>query len=411
MAQTTLYGVVDVGYGIKSYSNVDGATSAKQTGIMDGGSAGNRLGWRSIEDLGRGMTAGAVVELGFMPTNASLTAGRTGTAGVQYNGLSSTEGFWNMSSIGAYSGTNNRQTYVRLGGGFGEIRAGYMYTAVYEVGTLSGFTNTSEGVVGGHLAHLFGNNAVGGTRANGIAYYTPRWNGFQAVYTMGSGGGREETSFLAANSADGKTLDKQQRSSLQLDYQAGPLRVGFATTNYNDAGSAVAATTCVLASGCTNATVGVFGAITSVNRAATTAVSTSNTMNQLGGSYDLGSIKLGATIVRGTRDVGQADAAGTAPAGTAAGSYTWQANALSFAMPMGAWLLNGGMGTASFSNATSTLMDYQTRQVGLDYNFSKRTRAYGYIGSATNNAATNTSSLGVTTKDQSQTIIGLRHDF
>ena len=401
MAQSTVYGVVDVGYGIKSYSNVDGATSAKQTGIMDGGSAGNRLGWRSNEDLGSGMSAGAVVELGFAPTNASLTFGRTGTAGVQYNGLSSTEGFWNMQSIGAYSGTNNRQTYVRLGGNFGEIRAGFMYTAVYEVGTLSGFTNTSEGVIGGHIAHLFGNNAVGGTRANGIAYYTPTWNGFRGVYTMGSGGGREQTEFLAANGADSRTLDKQQRTSLQLDYTSGPLRVGFATTNFNDAASAVTA----------GNTLGVFGALTSVTRAAATAVSTSNTMNQLGGSYDLGSIKLGATIVRGSRNVAQADAAGTAPAGTALGDYSWTANALSFAMPMGAWLLNGGMGTASFSNSANTLMDYQTRQFGLDYNFSKRTRAYGYIGSAVNNAATNTAAIGVTTKDQSQTMVGIRHDF
>jgi predicted porin len=69
------------------------------------------------------------------------------------------------------------------------------------------------------------------------------------------------------------------------------------------------------------------------------------------------------------------------------------------------------MGTASFSNSANTLMDYQTRQVGLDYNFSKRTRAYGYIGSSVNNAATATTSLGVATKDQSQTMVGVRHDF
>jgi len=409
MAQSTVYGVVDVGYGIKSFSDVTGATTAKSTGIIDGGSAGNRLGWRSNEDLGSGMSAGAVVELGFTPTTNSLTSGRTGTVGMQYNGLSSTEGAWNQNSAGAYSQTNNRQTYVRLSGGFGEIRAGYMYTAIYEIGTLSGFTNTSEGVVGGHIAHLFGNNAVGGTRANGIAYYTPTWNGFRAVYTMGSGGGREQSEWSAANGADSKTLDKQQRTSLQLDYTSGPLRVGFATTSYNDASSAFAA----------GNTLGQFGALTSVTRVASTALSTSNTMNQLGGSYDLGSVKLGATMVRGTRNVAQADTtAGTtvnASAGTALGDYTWQANALSFAMPIGAWLLNGGMGTASFGNGANTLMDYQTRQLGLDYNFSKRTRAYGYIGSSVNNAAVSaanaTLGLGVVTKDQSQTMVGVRHDF
>jgi len=407
MAQSTVYGVVDVGYGVKSYSDVTGTTTAKQTGIMDGGSAGNRLGWRSNEDLGGGLSAGAVVELGFAPTTNNLTSGRTGTAGVQYNGLSSaTDGNWGNNSVGAYSQTNNRQTYVRLGGGFGEIRGGFMYTAVYEISTLSGFTNTSEGVVGGHQAHLFGQGAVGGTRANGIAYYTPKWNGFQAIYTMGSGGGREQTDFSAANGADGKTLDKQQRTSLQLDYNSGPLRVGFATTSYNDASSAFAA----------GNTLGQFGALTSVTRVASTALSTSNTMNQLGGSYDLGSVKLGATMVRGTRNVAQADTtAGTtvnASAGTALGDYTWQANALSFAMPIGAWLLNGGMGTASFGNAANTLMDYQTRQLGLDYNFSKRTRAYGYIGSSVNNAATAAgANIGVAAKDQSQTMVGVRHDF
>jgi len=43
MAQATLYGRTDVGYGIKAMSNANGATTVKQQGVMYGGNAGSAL--------------------------------------------------------------------------------------------------------------------------------------------------------------------------------------------------------------------------------------------------------------------------------------------------------------------------------------------------------------------------------
>ena len=83
MAQATLYGRTDIGYGVKASQLASGASNQKQTGIMDGGNAGSRIGFRGTEDLGGGMKAHFVTEQGISPTNGSLFGVRTATAGIQ----------------------------------------------------------------------------------------------------------------------------------------------------------------------------------------------------------------------------------------------------------------------------------------------------------------------------------------
>ncbi|MEY3653712.1 MAG: hypothetical protein RL739_1882, partial [Pseudomonadota bacterium] len=233
MAQATIYGRTDVAYGIKSLSNANGATTVKQSGVMDGGNAGSRIGFRGTEDLGGGMKAHFVTEQGISPTNGALFGVRTGTSGAQYDGLAGSTNQFDTGTAGGYTQSTNRQTYLGLEGGFGTVRVGYQYTPVYEVSTLSGHTQTSEGVIGGEVAHLWGAGAVGGTRANAITYISPRMGGFQAMLQMGSAGGREQTEWLSANTATGTTMDKQARNALMIDYTAGPLRAGLAYTMFN----------------------------------------------------------------------------------------------------------------------------------------------------------------------------------
>jgi predicted porin len=72
MAQATIYGRSDIGYGVKAAQNGDGSNNFKQTGIMDGGNAGSRIGFRGTEDLGGGMKAHFVTEQGISPTNGAL---------------------------------------------------------------------------------------------------------------------------------------------------------------------------------------------------------------------------------------------------------------------------------------------------------------------------------------------------
>jgi predicted porin len=419
MAQATIYGRTDVAYGIKAFSNANGATHMKQQGVMDGANAGSRIGFRGTEDLGGGMKAHFVTEQGLSPTNGAVFGVRTGNSGLQYDGLASSTNQFDTGTAGGYTQGTNRQTYLGLEGGFGTVRVGYQYTAAYEVGTLSGFTNTSEGAIGGEIAHLWGAGAVGGTRANAITYMTPRMNGFMATIQMGSAGGREQTEWLTANTATGTTLDKQARTSLQIDYTAGPLRTGLAYTQFNSqvSGRAAGTTTNQSVSATTSAVVittfNVLGALSGWNVSPVTGNTTySANLLQLAGSYDFGAVKVGLTLNSGTKDVTEGPSAvtfGTQPsaaAGNAVASTKYASRALSFLMPMGKMDLVGGMANSSLDVGPTATNDWATRQVGVKYNFSKRTIAYGFIGSSSDNLAATTA-----VKDKSQTIVGIDHQF
>ncbi|NBX55827.1 MAG: porin [Betaproteobacteria bacterium] len=399
MAQATIYGRTDIGYGIKATQLGNGGTGVKQLGVMDGGNAGNRIGFRGTEDLGGGMKAHFVVEQGISPTNAALFGVRTGTIGAQYDGYAAASGN-DPGSAGGYTQGTNRQTYVALEGDFGTVRVGYQYTSLYEVATLSGFTQTSEGMAGGSIAHLWGNGVAGGTRANGIRYI---------AVDMGSTTGREQTEFVGAvNTADGRSLNKAARTGLHIDYNAGPLRAAFAYTtldqmlnaqgNNNAAGIGAATANSVLNQ------FNVYGALTNIaGTAGTTNVGTQTNLSQLAGSYDFGMIKVGATINSGQS---------TATTTTVATSAVTQAvtnissRAVSFDMPMGAMNLVGGFNNASTDVGGVAATDWASSQFGLKYNFSKRTLMYGYTGTSTNNLAT-----GTTLKVITGTLIGIDHQF
>ena len=420
MAQATIYGVTDIGYGVKAWSAGAGNSLVKQTGVMDGGLAGSRIGFRGTEDLGGGMKAHFVTEQGISPTNASVFGVRTATAGAQYDGYAASTGQFDPGSAGGYSQGTNRQTYVALEGEFGTVRVGYQYTTLYEIATLSGFTQTSEGMAGGSIAHLWGNGVAGGTRANGIRYISPKLGGAWTVaIDMGSTTGREQTEFVGTtNTADGRSLNKNARTGLHIDYNAGALRAAFGYTTLdqnlggqlanNTAGGAALVPTVggvagTIAAGGVN-TFNVYGALTNYSAAAaTTNVATQTNLTQLAGSYDFGAVKVGATI-----NNGQSTATTTtiATGGTAAVTTNLSARAISFDMPMGAMNLVGGFNNASTDVGGVAATDWSSSQLGLKYSFSKRTMVYGYTCTSTNNLAT-----GTTFKMVTGTLVGIDHQF
>jgi len=409
MAQSTLYGIMDIGYFNKQASNGDGSTRWKQNGVGEGGQSSGRFGFKGTEDLGNGLKANFVTEHAILQTSANGLQLRNATTGVQYEGITSTDSATQgVGGAGAYSNGSNRQTWVGLSGAqWGEVRMGYQYTAFYEVSTLGGYTNTSEGAIGGAIGHLWGSGLVGGTRANAIKYDTPRMNNFGLSLQMGSAAGRESTEFgtSATNTANGQTLDKQARTSIKIDYIDGPLMLVYANTRLdNQLGATTAGTT----GGAINFT----GSISSTtNRAAVTAQTNSNITNQFAGSYDFGVIKIGATVTRATRNVGVADTvtATTVAAMTSVGDYNMDANAVSFNMPMGALSINGGMSTATAYSGGTNLADWASRQLGVRYDLSKRTNIYGFVGTSTNNSASVASTTSL--KDMTGTVVGVRHDF
>ena len=408
MAQATIYGRMDVSYGVKQSTMGAGGLGWKQVGLMDGLSTSNAIGFDATDDIGGGMKARFVAETGLSPTNGQGMFGgmRTGTAGAQLDGYAGhPTDLFDYGSMGAYSQASNRQTFVQLAGGFGTIRAGYQRTLGYEHATFNGYTFTGEGAVGGQVAHAFGLGAAGGTRGNSIEYQLPKMGAMNIAIQMGSTGGRESTEFgvagsSAGNTATGRGTTKDARTSLQVKYEAGALKAGITYTNYSSVASAIAQNCSTTSTAASNAycAYGALGQLTSISTAAAgnfTGDAEYNTnLTQLGGSYDFGMIKVGVTYNTGAfnRTSVTTSAAGTAPsvaAGSGVASYDIRSQAISFSMPLGKATLYGGMGTASQASGSSTMHDFSTQQIALDYAFSKRTKVYGLIGAAKDQAKIN----------------------
>lgn len=183
-SSVTLFGIVDL-----NIRNVrqggDNLTSMSQDGI-----ASSRLGFRGVEDLGGGMSAGFWLEAGLNPD--------TGTpAGVQFQ----------------------RRSTVSLMGGFGEVRLGRDYTPTFWNHTVY----DPFGTVGvGSSVNTFtvlGSGATTLVRANNtIAYFTPNLGGF---------GAQIQYAFKETPAAN----DPNEYAGIRLTYAAGPLSVALATAS------------------------------------------------------------------------------------------------------------------------------------------------------------------------------------
>ena len=412
MAQATIYGRMDVSYGVKQATFGNGGLNWKQTGLMDGLATSNAIGFDATDDIGGGMKGRFVAEVGLSPTNASGVFGgmRTSTAGAQLDGYAANSSdLFDMGTRGGYSQGSNRQSFVELSGNFGRLRAGYMRTLGYELASFEGHTATWEGAAGGQVAHVFGLGAAGGTRSNAIEYTLPKFGNLTVGLQMGSAGGRELTEFGAGtqNTATGIESTQATRNSLKLDWADGPAKVGMVYTSYVQSTSGAVrqfdfdGTTSTFEN---IATYNVFGALTGLNTAGNRTGKSTYTTNltQLAGSYDFGMVKIGANINMGSQnnsEVATSGAAGTTT--TAPNTVDIKSQGISFSMPMGAMVLSGGMGTASTSVAGVATKDQSTSQLSLRYNFSKRTAVYGLIGQAKDQTpinATSTSAVGYMTQ-------------
>ncbi len=155
-----IYGVVDYGYTYRTdiLDSADGKAPnhAKSQGKIDAGqSAGNRLGFKGVEDIGNGLKAVFVLERGF-----NLDTG------TDRNGF-------------------NRQAYVGLAGDFGTLAGGRIYTPYYNLlSSVDPFGGASIGTyqnVKSDVNALFDPVRVNNT----VAYISPNWNGlsFVAAYS------------------------------------------------------------------------------------------------------------------------------------------------------------------------------------------------------------------------------------
>ncbi len=371
----TLYGNVDVAYGAHKTQSRDGTAFTKTAGVMDGSWAGSRLGFRGTEDLGGGLKASFTLEQGINPTAAEAYNIRVGSGAHQIVGN------------GTQTTGNNRQSFLGLAGGFGEVRVGYQYTNSYDVVAFQGYS-LSEFQGGNYQNQTHAN----GTRANAITYIAPKMGAVTLKVQFGAGAGRgtAESNTTTATTGNGFTKNNNAYMSLMANYAAGPLNASYVYSKASvEQANAVGATV-------TNA----FGV---VGTAAAAAIANTATRDQVshnfGASYNLGVATISATF-------GRMDNGGSAT--TTAVTKT-NAQQFSVKVPFGATdlLLSTGSVKAKVAGVV-TGVDTSGTMIGVSHALSKRTNIYALTGTDKNKAIT---AVGTAGYKDSKTAVGVRHHF
>ncbi|HEX8964708.1 MAG TPA: porin [Rhodocyclaceae bacterium] len=378
-SNVTIYGVMD-----GTYDNVS-ATGATN------GAAGNNyqsrgrttmnssyVGFKGVESLGNGLAVAFQVE-----TAVGENAGATNTV------------------AGSTYGWANRDTYVGLAGGFGTIAFGNLTAPARALGAAMDVNSGATGI-GANTALLgkfFGGSGAGyfdQRFSNAIAYISPTMGGFSGVlaYVPNENRGKDVASGTAQTNTTGWTLG--------LNYNNGPIMVGYAWTqikdadNNNVAGSGLALTTGIGAANIVKAT-----------------------NNRLAAKYNFGAGTVGLMW-----DQNKATAAGAAAA-----DYKGTGWFLPVTFNVGSGKIIGQYGKVN--NPSGTLVaagtDYSAKQftLGYEYSMSKRTilkAVYSQITNSTNAtydflygvSAPNTTGPGAGVSagaDPRGISIGLRHSF
>jgi predicted porin len=248
---------------------------------------------------------------------------------------------------------SNRQSWVGLSGGLGEARIGYQYTVDYTITSLSGIQQTTESARGA-TSHLTTNLA---SRATGATYFSPTFSNVQLMGFIGESS--EETA-----GTDTKATDTDVYNVGAM-YKAGPVVDGLSMGKQKTAQT------------------------TGTQRPEVETL-------VIGGSYTIGAVKLGATY-------GEKEEATNAGVKTDKDHYQ-----LSAAYTMGKTVLLASVGTNRTKDAAGTkTADVDQYQIGLNYNFSKRTNAYAYVGQEEDDVKTSTSA----DRKVKSTVVGIRHQF
>jgi predicted porin len=369
-SSVTMYGNYDVGYGAHKTTSKDGSAFTKTTGVMGGSWAGSRLGFRGTEDMGGGLKANFLVEQGIDPTSSNTFNQRVSSGAHQIVGSST------------FTLGNNRQSYLGLSGGFGEIRAGFQYTNSYDVVAFQGYS-LSEFQGGNYQNQTHAN----GTRANSITYIAPKMGALTLKAQFGSADGRAvQESNVDTN--NGYRTDNNAYMSLMAAYAQGPLNIAYAYSNADVKRVANAA-----------ATTNIYGGAVAVT-AVTNNAERSQVSHNLGASYNLGFATVSATMGR-LNDGG---------AVTTTDKTQTNASQFSVKVPFGATDLLISTGKVKATNQTTKAVttDSKGTMVGVSHALSKRTNIYALTGSQKNEAVATAATAGY--KD-SKNVIGLRHQF
>ncbi|MES2073021.1 MAG: porin [Pseudomonadota bacterium] len=183
-SSVTVYGVVDAGLSHDNNGGPAGSVSSLDSGLQ----SGSRLGFKGTEDLGGGLKANFVLEMGI-----NVDSGASGQ--------------------GAAFG---RQAFVGLAGDFGAVNLGRQKAVTYDI--MDELDPFNIGLAG-DAGRLF---QTTNRRNNAITYFSPNLNGFSGSLQYGFGE-------VAGNNSASRLV------GLSGSYAAGPFLASVAYEKINDA--------------------------------------------------------------------------------------------------------------------------------------------------------------------------------
>ncbi len=344
-SSVTLGGTVDVRLAIGN-----GETSNK-TALSNNGIASSQFRFVGVEDLGGGLKAGFHLEAGYNPDDGSGSGTSVNNQGGGAAAFNPATGA-NASPRAANQGfTFNRRSTLSVMGGFGEVRLGRDYVPHFWNHTFYDPFGTNG--VGSSMALNGSIATVGATTvraSNSIGYLSPNFGGFSGQIQTYFGE-NSSNSALGSNSGSG--------TSLRVGYGQGPISVGLAWGR------------------------------------TTTALNVDVTSTNLGGSYDLGIVKImGAYTIDAVSISGVPDTRGWVFGVTA---------------PVGPGSLKAAFSQTDLGN------DIIGKQfaLGYEYSLSKRSTVYATVASVNNNKSGFGLNGAVTTANGNSTgvDIGVKHSF
>jgi predicted porin len=367
-SNVSIYGVLDMGYSdlsttAKSNAGAANGATTDTVGINSAsGLSSSRLGFKGTEDLGGGLKAGFVLELGLTTQNSTSAFSSTRQALVSLN--SNSLGSLVMGR-GNTLGKNTNDSFSAFGGG-----------ASFEQGNVAYEVTRGKALADATAVKI---NAAVDRSSNQATYISPKFNGFTV------------SAQLIAKSVDSDAAAKDGETSssgttFQLSYAGNGLTAAYTRTSLDtevEAAAAVAATCTALNTpvGCNTGT------------AAVTASKSETTVDQFGVTYTMGAVK-----VFGLYN----DAEYQATAGAAKAENKGYDIGATYTMGKTTLLASFGDGEMKAAGAT-TVTDVKGMQAQVRYALSKRTTAYALYG--------NTEYEGATKGESDVTMIGVRHAF
>jgi predicted porin len=356
-SSVTVYGIADVGYNNTTTDSTTTAGVKTSNNLNSTGKYSNytssRLGVRGVEDLGKGLRAAFNIEYGFTAGNDAASAAQTGTT--------------ITSGTDAAAPITLRQFNVGLAGAFGGLTLGRQNAAV-EAAWGAGDVGGANNFIGRAYTFAPAVNASGtdysASKQNNsrsdrvVTYATPTMSGFGATVQYGQG---ENQAFTTNN--------KETEIGATLGYSAGPAQV-------------------------------ILG-YSSIKRTLNGADLLNGQLTQmvLGANYDFKIAKAFVTLARGSNK-------------TAAGVTKDERDLyeLGVSVPVGALVLNASALTGTYTpTENATKGNAVAMQLGVLYNLSKRTMAYGVYGQEKVSGLATTNVFD--TVDRKNFGVGVRHTF